>query len=232
MRRPLAMTVLARAGGSGLALLDVDEFKSATVGGEWLFPVGGYGTGFVIRPNWMAVLTSLTVPRIQLNAGFLAAMVAVMGTTITPYLFFWQASQEIDHYLNYGAQSFWEALSYFPDVELRIGPDTYLDHIRKVKAATVQAVVPAPAGVLFVILVLWNSNNACHRGMVSLILPQKISSARRIDRPSWLFPSGTWASTWPFCRSGMRLKRQTCARGDRSTIWCIASSDTGISLTL
>jgi len=59
-------------------------------------------TGFVIRPNWMAVLHSLTVPRIQLNAGFLAAMVAVMGTTITPYLFFWQASEEVEQELDAG----------------------------------------------------------------------------------------------------------------------------------
>src|SRR5512139_767450 len=46
-----------------------------------------------------------------------------------------QASNTLDHYLNYGAESYWEALSYFPDVELRIGPDEYLDHIRRVKAA-------------------------------------------------------------------------------------------------
>jgi len=53
-------------------------------------------TGFIIRPDWLAVLQSLSVPHIQFNAGFLAAMVAVMGTTITPYLFFWQASEEVE----------------------------------------------------------------------------------------------------------------------------------------
>lgn len=53
-------------------------------------------TGFVIRPDWLAVLRSLAVPKVTLNAAFLAAMVAVMGTTITPYLFFWQASEEVE----------------------------------------------------------------------------------------------------------------------------------------
>jgi NRAMP (natural resistance-associated macrophage protein)-like metal ion transporter len=53
-------------------------------------------TGFIIKPDWWAVLRSLAIPRIQFNAGFLAAMVAVMGTTITPYLFFWQASEEVE----------------------------------------------------------------------------------------------------------------------------------------
>ena len=51
-------------------------------------------TGFIIKPDWWAVLHSVAIPRIQFNAEFLAAMVAVMGTTITPYLFFWQASEE------------------------------------------------------------------------------------------------------------------------------------------
>jgi len=59
-------------------------------------------TGFIIRPDWFAVLRSLAIPRIQLNAGFLAAMVAVMGTTITPYLFFWQASEEVEQELDAG----------------------------------------------------------------------------------------------------------------------------------
>jgi Mn2+/Fe2+ NRAMP family transporter len=59
-------------------------------------------TGFLIRPDWGAVLRSLVIPRIQLNTGFLAAMVAVMGTTITPYLFFWQASEEVEQELDEG----------------------------------------------------------------------------------------------------------------------------------
>ncbi len=53
-------------------------------------------TGFVIRPDWIQVVRSLAIPKITLNAAFLAAMVAVMGTTITPYLFFWQASEEVE----------------------------------------------------------------------------------------------------------------------------------------
>ena len=58
-----------------------------------------------------------------------------------------QTSQEFDHYLNYGADSFWEALSYFPDVDLRIGPDSYLDHIRKVKAVVSIPVIGSLNGV-------------------------------------------------------------------------------------
>jgi Mn2+/Fe2+ NRAMP family transporter len=53
-------------------------------------------TGFIIRPDWLEVLRSMAVPKVTFNAAFLAAMVAVMGTTISPYLFFWQASEEIE----------------------------------------------------------------------------------------------------------------------------------------
>lgn len=53
-------------------------------------------TGFVIKPDWLAVARSVAVPQVQFNAAFLAAMVAVMGTTITPYLFFWQASEQVE----------------------------------------------------------------------------------------------------------------------------------------
>jgi Mn2+/Fe2+ NRAMP family transporter len=53
-------------------------------------------TGFVIKPDWFAVIRSLAIPKVSINAAFLAAMVAVMGTTITPYLFFWQASEEVE----------------------------------------------------------------------------------------------------------------------------------------
>lgn len=53
-------------------------------------------TGFIIKPDWLEVLRSIIKPDIQFNGGFLAAMVAVMGTTISPYLFFWQASEEVE----------------------------------------------------------------------------------------------------------------------------------------
>jgi len=45
---------------------------------------------------WPHALRSLVVPEIQLNAAYATAFVAILGTTISPYLFFWQAGQEIE----------------------------------------------------------------------------------------------------------------------------------------
>ena len=45
---------------------------------------------------WGRALTALVVPELQWNAAYATAMVAILGTTISPYLFFWQAAQEIE----------------------------------------------------------------------------------------------------------------------------------------
>lgn len=45
---------------------------------------------------WARALTALVLPEIQFNAAYATAVVAILGTTISPYLFFWQAGQEIE----------------------------------------------------------------------------------------------------------------------------------------
>ncbi|MHB0867493.1 MAG: NRAMP family divalent metal transporter [Thermoleophilia bacterium] len=53
-------------------------------------------TALIIKPDWLAVARAVAVPRIDFNLAFLTANVAIIGTTISPYLFFWQSSQEIE----------------------------------------------------------------------------------------------------------------------------------------
>lgn len=53
-------------------------------------------TAFVVHPPWTHVLRHLFIPEIHLDAGWLSTMVGVLGTTITPYLFFWQASLMVE----------------------------------------------------------------------------------------------------------------------------------------
>ena len=45
---------------------------------------------------WAHALRSLVVPELQFNAAYATAFVAILGTTISPYLFFWQAGQEVE----------------------------------------------------------------------------------------------------------------------------------------
>jgi Mn2+/Fe2+ NRAMP family transporter len=53
-------------------------------------------TVLVVHPDVLRVLAATVVPHIELTGDFITALVAVLGTTISPYLFFWQASSEVD----------------------------------------------------------------------------------------------------------------------------------------
>lgn len=50
----------------------------------------------VAEVPWGRALTAMVVPEIQWNAAYVTAIVAILGTTISPYLFFWQAGQEVE----------------------------------------------------------------------------------------------------------------------------------------
>ncbi|XZF12416.1 NRAMP family divalent metal transporter [Chitinophagaceae bacterium MMS25-I14] len=52
---------------------------------------------FLIKPDWLQVLRHTFIPTIQWNKDFLETLVAILGTTISPYLFFWQATMEAEN---------------------------------------------------------------------------------------------------------------------------------------
>lgn len=51
---------------------------------------------FVAHPDWQLALQSTVFPRLHVGTEFVTTFVAVLGTTISPYLFFWQASEEVE----------------------------------------------------------------------------------------------------------------------------------------
>jgi hypothetical protein len=53
-------------------------------------------TAFVVRVPWAQALRSTLVPSVSIDPEYLMALIAVLGTTIRPYLFFWQTSQEVE----------------------------------------------------------------------------------------------------------------------------------------
>lgn len=57
-------------------------------------------TGLIVGPRGAALVRATFVPSIQLTPTFLALVVGVLGTTISPYLFFWQASEEVEELAN------------------------------------------------------------------------------------------------------------------------------------
>ena len=53
-------------------------------------------TAFLAHPDWWAVLRATVVPHVEWSNTYLAVLVGILGTTISPYLFFWQAAQEVE----------------------------------------------------------------------------------------------------------------------------------------
>jgi NRAMP (natural resistance-associated macrophage protein)-like metal ion transporter len=51
---------------------------------------------FVIDVNWGSVLRQTLIPKISWNRAQIAVLIAILGTTISPYLFFWQTSEEVE----------------------------------------------------------------------------------------------------------------------------------------
>ena len=53
-------------------------------------------TGFIIKPDWHQVVVEGLVPAWPKDHEVWSTLVAILGTTISPYLFFWQSSQEVE----------------------------------------------------------------------------------------------------------------------------------------
>jgi len=53
-------------------------------------------TGFIVRPHWPLVLHDTFIPAMPVRHGAFQMLVALLGTTISPYLFVWQASEEVE----------------------------------------------------------------------------------------------------------------------------------------
>jgi NRAMP (natural resistance-associated macrophage protein)-like metal ion transporter len=74
---------------------------------------------FTVEIPWRAVAVGTLVPTISFGSDYLMLVVAVLGTTISPYLFFWQASQEVEEMRNGGQRRPLKDLNRGGDPEIR-----------------------------------------------------------------------------------------------------------------
>jgi NRAMP (natural resistance-associated macrophage protein)-like metal ion transporter len=54
------------------------------------------GSGVLAHPAWGTALRATVIPHVEWSARYFSVLVGVLGTTISPYLFFWQASVEVE----------------------------------------------------------------------------------------------------------------------------------------
>jgi NRAMP (natural resistance-associated macrophage protein)-like metal ion transporter len=63
------------------------------------------GSAFFAKPDLVSVLKGTFIPTFSVDSAFLSTLVAILGTTISPYLFFWQASQEVEEQVSMGRKT-------------------------------------------------------------------------------------------------------------------------------
>lgn len=96
---------------------------------KWLtFSLFAYiGVVFFVHIPWPTVLRATLIPQLAFKKEFLMALIAVLGTTISPYLFFWQASQEVEEVkANHGEKPLKRAPAQACVQIERIHTDTYI----------------------------------------------------------------------------------------------------------
>jgi NRAMP (natural resistance-associated macrophage protein)-like metal ion transporter len=83
-------------------------------------------TIFVVHVPWSEALRATFLPSLRLDAKYFATLTAVLGTTISPYLFFWQASLEVEEVrINQGEQPLKRSPHQAPEQFDRIRADTW-----------------------------------------------------------------------------------------------------------
>ncbi len=83
------------------------------------------GVAFSVHVDWPAALQATVIPTIHWNKDYVTTVVAILGTTISPYLFFWQAEQEVEEIKRVPA-----------DKPLRIAPRQRKSHLRRLHIDT------------------------------------------------------------------------------------------------
>ncbi|MBX3080837.1 MAG: Nramp family divalent metal transporter [Anaerolineae bacterium] len=108
---PIPITILIIPVTIGILLLQIfGSYRLIAKVFKWLtLALFAYiGAAFFARPDLGEVLRSLIIPTFSLDKTFLATVVAILGTTISPYLFFWQASQEVEEEVSMGRKQLWQ----------------------------------------------------------------------------------------------------------------------------
>lgn len=95
---------------------------------------------FAASPDWGAALEGTLAPRFALDGETLATLVAILGTTISPYLFFWQTSQEAEEERAHGLPA------------SRLTADEVRPLVRAANADVGFGMLVANAGFYFVVL--------------------------------------------------------------------------------
>jgi NRAMP (natural resistance-associated macrophage protein)-like metal ion transporter len=105
---PIPVLALVVPVGAGIVVLQIfGSYALISKIFKWLtLTLFAYiAAAFMARPHWREVLKATFIPTVRFDNQYLMTLVAILGTTISPYLFFWQASQEVEEELKMGRET-------------------------------------------------------------------------------------------------------------------------------
>lgn len=137
-------------------------------------------TAFTVKQDWGQIVSSTLIPKIDLNMTYLMTMVGFLGTTISPYLFFWQASEEVE-----------EAIYKKKIVDFREEPVVKKREVRRMGLDTAVGMVFSNLMTFFIILTTAATLHV--NGIFDIETPQQAALALKPlagDFAYWLFGIG------------------------------------------
>jgi Mn2+/Fe2+ NRAMP family transporter len=158
-------------------------------------------TGIVIHPQWGPLLAATLIPQIQFTPAYLALVVAMLGTTISPYLFFWQASEEVEELEVQQAEDSKRETARMP-----VG---LLQKLKDLRLDTTIGMIASEVTIWFIIM---TASNALHaHGVTNIQTADQAAAAlqplagRFAETPlRWVFLApGYWRS--PYLRGPRRM---------------------------
>jgi NRAMP (natural resistance-associated macrophage protein)-like metal ion transporter len=98
------MLLIVPIGATILALQIFGSYAVITRCFKWLTLglLAYIGAALFSHPDWRDVLRGTFIPTVSLDPAYVATLVAIFGTTISPYMFFWQPSQEVEEEIEQG----------------------------------------------------------------------------------------------------------------------------------
>lgn len=143
---------------------------------KWLgFSVLVYGiTAFIIPQDWPKIARYLVIPHIEFDLNFVMIIVACLGTTISPYLFFWQASEQVEEEIKSGKISEFEESPQVLQHEI--------DHMRKDTLAGMSF-----SNSVFLFVILTTAGTLNKNGIFDIETPQQAALALKPLVGEWAF---------------------------------------------
>jgi NRAMP (natural resistance-associated macrophage protein)-like metal ion transporter len=138
------------------------------------------GTLFFVHVDWWQVLARSFTPTLSWEGSYVAVLVAVLGTTISPYLFFWQAGQEVE-----------ELHARERGIALKHAPETARQHLRRIKIDTYLGMGFSNLVALFIMVATAVTLNA--HGVTDIQTTRQAAEALRPlagEQAFWLFSLG------------------------------------------